>query len=186
MTRSGLTLKVLMGTAMAVSMVVAGPASAAAPVTLTGQARIGLTTMPARFAVQCTASGPNATGALGIALSVPVGGDQPGGFDFDAFEGPTGSRRVLTTLTVGGARQRFAASGSYANARVFTLAVSAARTDAAAMAKLAGVLRATKAGTTLMWQQESATAGRVGLSARVELGPLEARRLSTALKGCLG
>ncbi len=153
---------------------------------LTGQARIGTTRLPARFVVQCTQSGPNAVGMLAIGVSVPAGGTRPGGFDFDAFEGPEGSRRVLTTLTVGGARQRFAASGYYATAGIFTFEVSAARTDKTAFARLAGVLRAAKGGATLVWRQDSATAGRVGLSARATLGVIEARRLATALGRCLG
>ena len=146
-----------------------------AGVTLHGVTAIAEERRPTEFVFSCSRSGHSVIGGLSVTIRVPLG-SQPG-FDFAAFEGPSGSRQALSVLAGHSAVRmsisRFAATGGYQLKNSFSLNVSAARKDTRPLFALRRVLAPLLDRGTVTWQQSSPRPSELRFSAVLRTGQNE-------------
>ncbi|TGD99799.1 hypothetical protein [Methylobacterium nonmethylotrophicum] len=177
------------GILLAACMAWTGPALAAdGTVSLTGRAVVGPESRDVAMAFTCTDTRSRTeTGSLSIGFEVPNFEALEKRFDFGAFEGPSGTRRPLTEITVG-QPVRVSANGAIkVDGTTFALGAGASlRGEAAELAKLRSVVAAAGAGPgSLRWRQESPRKGDSPLVVTVSISAAESDRLKTALAPCL-
>ena len=163
-------------------------AALATEVKLPGKAAIGPESREIAMTFGCLPSrSRNETGALTIGFSVPNFEALEKRFDFGAFEGPEGTRKPLTEITVAQG-VRLSANGSIAiDGTSFSLGTGASlRGEAAELKRIRTVAAALGAGPgTLRWRQESPRKGDDQMIVTVPIGAAEADRLKAALAPCL-
>lgn len=163
-------------------------AALATEVKLPGKAAIGPESREIAMTFGCTPSrSRNDTGGLTIGFDVPNFEALEKRFDFGAFEGPTGTRKPLTEITVAQA-VRVSANGSIAiDGTSFSLGTGASlRGEAAELKRIRTVAAAVGAGAgTLRWRQESPRKGDDPIVVTVPIAAAEADRLKAALGPCL-
>ncbi|WP_156295772.1 hypothetical protein [Methylobacterium aquaticum] len=163
-------------------------AALAVEVKLPAKAVIGPESRDVAMAFGCTPrQSRTAAGSLVIGVEVPNFDALEKRFDFGAFEGPTGTRKPLTEITVAQG-VRLPASGAIAvDGTSFSLGVAAAlRGEEAALRKLRTIAAAASAGPgTLRWRQESPRKGDAPILVTVPVSAADADRLKAALAPCL-
>lgn len=175
-----------------IGLLLAWPAGAQqrpAGVSLTGRAQTGADHREVRFDFDCSESGRNTTGILGVELFIPRYAELERVFDFDAFEGPDAHAGARTRLEVGAASGRFTVAGwaGVTEDRPFAFGLTAARRrDAQRLAAVASVLQPLTAGpATLVWTQQNAGGGGPSIVARLDVSAEDSARLRTLLGPCL-
>ncbi|WP_133123429.1 hypothetical protein [Methylobacterium frigidaeris] len=157
-------------------------------VNLPGKATIGSESRDVAMAFGCTTTrSRNETGALTIGFDVPKFEALEKRFDFGAFEGPEGTRKPLTEITVGQG-VRLPANGAIAiDGTSFSLGVGASlRGETAQLGKLRSILGSASAGPgRLRWHQESPRKGDDPILVTVPISSADADRLKAALAPCL-
>lgn len=164
-------------------------------VVLTGIARAGTNSRPARFHFFCTSNaGADVTGALSVGLEVPNVEQMRSVFDVDPFEGPSARAGALSSLDATGAhgkaRASFTAAGYYPpdppGSFMFEVAAARRPPGNTRLKAVARVLRSlTDAPGKLLWRQGNAKPKGVPIVATVEIEKADARRLRSALGPCL-
>lgn len=176
---------------LACLIVSTGSAALAAPaedrVTLQGTTTIASERRPTEFVFSCSKSGHDVIGGLSVTIRVPLG-TQPG-FDFAAFEGPSGTRQALSVLygrsTVRTSKRSFSATGGYQLENSFSLTVSAPRNDTRRPSALGRVLAPLLDRGTLTWQQSGPRPDDPRFSAVLQTRQDEAAQLSRMLRLCI-
>ncbi|UHC16651.1 hypothetical protein LRS73_01585 [Methylobacterium currus] len=163
-------------------------AALAIEVKLPGKAVIGPESRAVTMTFGCsTTRSRTETGALSIGFDVPDFEALEKRFDFGAFEGPTGTRKPLTEITVAQG-VRLPANGAVAvDGTSFSLGASASlRGQAAELGKLKAIAGAASAGPgDLRWRQDSPRKGDVPILVSVPIPAADADRLKAALAPCL-
>ncbi len=157
-------------------------------VTLPGKAAIGPESRAVTMTFGCTTTRSRTeTGALSIGFDVPGFEALENRFDFGAFEGPTGTRKPLSEITVAQGL-RLPANGAVAiDGTSFSLGVGASlRGEAAELGKLKAIAAAVSAGPAdLRWRQDSPRKGDDPILVTVPIPAAEAGRIKAALAPCL-
>lgn len=163
----------------------ASPALAAGGETeLTGEATIGTEARHVTLRLACDP----AHAGLSAALTVPRFADLAAHFDFNAFEGPSGTTKPLTALRVAGpngVRSVIApASGAVAAdpSTSFILTVAAPRRGENPLRGIAGALA--QPGARIVWTQWSPRASDTSVTATFTVG--DPTPLRNALEPCFG
>jgi hypothetical protein len=160
----------------------------AVEVKLPGKAVIGPESRVVTMTFGCTTTRSRTeTGALSIGFDVPDFDTLEKRFNFGAFEGPTGTRKPLTEITIAQS-VRLPANGAVAvDGTGFSLAVGASlRGEAAELGKLKAVATAASAGPgDLRWRQDSPRKGDLPILVTVPISATVADRLKSALSPCL-
>jgi hypothetical protein len=165
-------------------MLMAAPALAAGEAELTGEATIGTEARHVTLRLACDP----AHAGLSAALTVPRYADLAPRFDFEAFEGPSGTAKPLTALRIVGASGVrsviAAATGAVAAdpSTSFTLVVVAPRRSENPLRAVAASLA--QPGTRIVWTQSSPRPGDAPVIATFTVA--DAAPLRTALEPCFG
>ncbi|MCF4126593.1 hypothetical protein [Methylobacterium sp. SyP6R] len=163
-------------------------AALATEVKLPGKAAIGPESREIAVTFSCTPSRSRTeTGSLGLGFDIPNFEALEKRFDFGAFEGPTGTRKPLTEITVAQS-VRLSANGSIAiDGTSFTLGTGASLSgEAAELKRVRAVAASVGAGPgTLRWRQESPRKGDDPIVVTVPISTSDADRLKAALAPCL-
>lgn len=164
------------------SLVLAVGSARAAETDLTGRATIGTEERTVTLRLSCRPASPG----LAATLTVPHFADLAAVFDFDAFEGASGSTAALTGILVSGAggvrSARTAASGAVAAdpATSFTLTVAGESRGQDPLRAIAPGMA--EPGARIVWTQASPRKGDGTLVATFPVA--DAAALRTALEPC--